>query len=119
MGLDGCGVVTVTQQAISQRFASCRRASSESRATKAVICRMKSMSTANAAYKANDFTAGIVLKAPAKDNEGVLSQPYMFTHTYIHGINLNPLTALYMTHSKYIIATIYQSYLYLIRVVHI
>ncbi len=94
LGSDGCGVSTVTQQAISQRFASCRRASSESRATKAVICRMKSMSTASAAYRAKDFTAGIVLKAPAKRQRD---------HVYLSRIrfltNLNLVTAFYVTHS--------------------
>lgn len=66
MALDGRDFLTVAQQTISQRLASCLRASIDRRATNAVIWSTKSMRTANAAYRANDLTAGIVLRAPGK-----------------------------------------------------
>lgn len=58
------------QQTSSQRLLSWRRASRESSATKAVIWRIKSMSTARAAYSANVLTAGMVDRAPGSSGRG-------------------------------------------------
>lgn len=98
-GLLGRWVDTVTQQNRSQRFLSWRRASRDSSATKAVIWRMKSMSTARAAYRAKDFTAGMVDRAPWVAEQTQLEINALMIPSYIlyaHRIVLQSTITLFM-----------------------